>query len=159
MSSVVVRVVVVWGPVLFCAYELTVRHRMDRIIEQYYFNLSIVVLHSLQSVLPWYRTPYYRGLFMPVRFCTLIWWPELNSYSICRLIVIKMMSENKPKCSVVSLAIIVSSLLAIAGSIGGVTNFQALGQQNTTTVSNETIHRLIKPELRCKTKQVIQWLI
>jgi hypothetical protein len=48
-----------------------------------------------------------------------------------------MMSENKPKCSVVSLAIIVSSLLAIAGSIGGVTNFQALGQQNTT-MSNQT---------------------
>ena len=48
------------------------------------------------------------------------------------------MSENKPKCSVVSLAIIMSSLLAIAESIGGVTNFQALGQQNTTTVSNET---------------------
>lgn len=48
------------------------------------------------------------------------------------------MSENKPKCSVVSLAIIISSLLAIAGSIGGVTNFQALGQQNTTTMSNQT---------------------
>ena len=47
------------------------------------------------------------------------------------------MSEKKPKCSVVSLAIIVSSLLAIAGSIGGVTNFQALGQQNTTA-ANQT---------------------
>jgi hypothetical protein len=40
-----------------------------------------------------------------------------------------MMSESTPNCSVVSLAIIVSSLLAIAGSIGGVTNFQALGWQ------------------------------
>ena len=40
-----------------------------------------------------------------------------------------MMSENKPKSSVVFLAIIISSLLAIAGSIGGVTNFQALGWQ------------------------------
>jgi hypothetical protein len=49
-----------------------------------------------------------------------------------------MMSEKKPKCSVVSLAIIISSLLAIAGPIGGVTNFQALGQQNTTTMSNQT---------------------
>jgi hypothetical protein len=49
-----------------------------------------------------------------------------------------MMSENKPKCSVVFLAIIISSLFAIAGSIGGVTNFQALGQQNATTISNQT---------------------
>ena len=49
-----------------------------------------------------------------------------------------MISENKPKCSVVFLAIFISSLLAIAGSIGGVTNFQALGQQNTTTMSNQT---------------------
>ena len=48
------------------------------------------------------------------------------------------MNANKPKCSAIFSAIVISSLLAIAGSIGGLTNFQALGQQNTTTISNQT---------------------
>jgi hypothetical protein len=48
-----------------------------------------------------------------------------------------MMNANT-KCSAIFSAIVISSLLAIAGSIGGVTNFQALGQQNTTTMTNQT---------------------
>ena len=40
-----------------------------------------------------------------------------------------MMNTNKPKCSAIFSALVISSLLAIAGSIGGVTNFQALGWQ------------------------------
>jgi hypothetical protein len=48
-----------------------------------------------------------------------------------------MMNANKPKCSAIFSAIVISSLLAIAGSIGGLTNFQALGQQNTTA-ANQT---------------------
>jgi hypothetical protein len=47
-----------------------------------------------------------------------------------------MMIENKSKA--IFSAIVISSLLAIAGSNGEVTNFQALGQQNTTTMSNQT---------------------
>ncbi len=48
-----------------------------------------------------------------------------------------MMNANT-KCSAIFSAIVISSLLAIAGSIGEVTNFQALGQQNTTTMTNQT---------------------
>jgi hypothetical protein len=40
-----------------------------------------------------------------------------------------MMNTNKPKCSAIFSALVISSLLAIAGSIGGLTNFQALGWQ------------------------------
>ncbi|CAN5490398.1 hypothetical protein BH18THE2_BH18THE2_30400 [soil metagenome] len=47
-----------------------------------------------------------------------------------------MMNANKPKA--IFSAIVISSLLAIAGSIGEVTNFQALGQQNNTTMPNQT---------------------
>jgi hypothetical protein len=66
----------------------------------------------------------------------LLSWFEINSYSICKLGK-KMMNANKPKCSAIFSAIVISSLLAIAGSIGGLTNFQALGQQNTTA-ANQT---------------------
>jgi hypothetical protein len=49
-----------------------------------------------------------------------------------------MMNANTKRSAIFS-AIVISSLLAIAGSIGGVTNFQALGQQNTTTMTNQTM--------------------
>jgi DNA-binding MurR/RpiR family transcriptional regulator len=48
-----------------------------------------------------------------------------------------MMSTNKSKQFVVFSAIVISSFLAIAGSIG-VSDFQALGQQNVTSMSNQT---------------------
>jgi hypothetical protein len=47
-----------------------------------------------------------------------------------------MMIENKFKA--IFSAIVISSLLAVAGSNGEVTNFQALGQQNSTTTQNQT---------------------
>jgi hypothetical protein len=48
-----------------------------------------------------------------------------------------MMSTNKSKQFAVFSAIVISSFLAIAGSIG-VPDFQALGQQNVTSMSNQT---------------------